>query len=114
MAKIQLYEKTIQGNRVRYIPWQERYRATLHLEDAELCTILSGMVTGVLMAAEDHYPPHARVRREIKKVEDALVSLAQAVGTVTEPSEKMMTLAIIGWNAAIQAMEEGLTVSAEA
>ena len=114
MEKLQLYEKTMQGGRVRYIPWQERYRATLHLEDAELCTILSGMVTGFLLAAEDHYPPHARVRREIKKVEDALVSLAQAVGTVTEPSEKMMTLAVMGWNAAIKAMEEGLTVVGEA
>lgn len=114
MVRTQLYEKTMKGGRVRYVPWQERYRATLHLEDAELCTILSGMVTGFLMAAEDHFPPHARVRREIKKLEDALVSLAQAVGTVSDPSEKMLTLGVMGWNAAIQAMEEWLKVSAKA
>ena len=53
-------------------------------------------------------------RRETKKLEDALVSLAQAVGTVTEPSEKMITPGVMGWNAAIQAMEQGLTVVGEA
>lgn len=102
MAKLQLYEKTMQWGRVRYVPWQERYRATLHLEDAELCTILSGMVTGFLMAAEDHFPPHARVRREIQTIEKSLRTIS--AGQDLDPS--MYPLAWGALNAALAFLED--------
>ena len=108
MAKIQLYEKSMQGNRVRYLPWNERYRTELHLEDAELCTILSGLVVGFLIQMQEHYPDHSRLARELEKTMAAVVSLAKTAGTVSEPSEKMLTVATMAWNAAVKAMEDGL------
>ncbi|MDY0037966.1 MAG: hypothetical protein RBS05_18805 [Zoogloea oleivorans] len=106
---MQLYRRIEQGKRVRYEPWTERYRGKLDLEDAELMTILSGLVVGLLIQVEEHYPAHSRLKREIVKVENAVVSMARAAGTVNEPSAKMVTIATLAWNSAIQAMEEALT-----
>lgn len=76
----QLYKKTTQGGRVRYVPHVEEVTRTIELTDAQALTAAGALGVTLLGLFERFIPPHKRIARKIKAVENAVLDLFQGTG----------------------------------
>lgn len=80
---MELYQKTQQGNRVRYLPYVPPAPKLPKVEDFTdegLITLGVSVGTIVLTQLEQFIPQHKRNHRKIKAVTDALLDLARGNG----------------------------------
>jgi hypothetical protein len=78
-----LYTKTTQGKRTRYIPYvppEPQPIKTDPLTDEGIITLGTSVGTIVLMQLEALIPAHKRNHRKVKAVTDALLDLARGNG----------------------------------
>ncbi len=103
---MQLYEKTMQGNRVRYVEYVPKPYPHPEIERSKMVTLLATLTMSMLMSVEDQLPKHARMAREIRNVENAVRNLARMVGKPLD--EELVNAGVDGWNSAIQTMQSRL------
>lgn len=73
------------------------------ISQEEMITLMATFVSAFLISIEEQLPYHKRYAREIRKVEDAVVSLAKLVA---KPLDKeLIDLGVRGWNAALTTMQ---------
>lgn len=76
------------------------------LTHSQLINLTVTLVACMLLSIEDLFPKHSRVKREIKKVEEAICNLARIH---TEPvDDHMINAGVAAWNAAMQELQEKL------
>ena len=74
------------------------------MTDRQLITLTTTIGTCVLVTLERTQPPHAKLARQIKKVEEALKDLACLTGNVLETEH--MTIGTEAWQAAMAVIQE--------
>lgn len=72
----------------------------------KLLSILCSFSISLLMSVENQMEPHSRRCREVKKVEEAIVSLARLQGV--KLSERDIEIGVNIWNAAIIKLQSEL------
>lgn len=73
----------------------------------KIITLLTTLTVSMLLSVEQQLPDHARAAREIKGVEQAVIRLARLNA---EPlDEALVNVGVGAWNAAIHAMQSGLS-----
>jgi hypothetical protein len=77
------------------------------IENKQIVTLLSALTISMLMSISEQMPPHATLARRIKGVEESIKSLAQLNGEPLDPD--LVEVGVGCWNAAIHAMQEGLS-----
>lgn len=104
-----LYRKTVtEKGRILYVPHVEADPRRLEIEQSQVVTLLSTMVMSMAMATKDQYPPHARVHRELQKLEEAVVNLTRLNKAPLEP--ELIDVGVAAWNAAIGTIQERLAI----
>lgn len=79
----------------------------VEIESEQVVTLLCTLSMSCLMSVSEQIPPKSALATRIRKVEDAIKSLAQLhAGT---PSETAILAGIAGWNAAILRIQEELS-----
>ena len=72
----QLYRKVMQGKRVRYVPHTEDEPITcIELTDEQAVTAAGALGVTLLGLFERFIPPHKRIARKIKAVENSILDL---------------------------------------
>jgi len=104
---IQLYERRETGRRVRYVPWAAKPGRLAVVEPAELVTLLSTIVVSMLINVEDQLPAHARLAREVRNVEEAVVRLARLNAAPLD--EGLIQVGVLAWNSAVEAIMAGMS-----
>lgn len=102
----QLYVKTMQGKRTRYIPQELKPYPHPEIPSDQMMTLLATLTLSMLMSVEDQLPPHARAAREIRNVETSVLNLARLVGKPLD--EDLVNAGVAGWNSALEAMQNRL------
>lgn len=107
-----LYEKVMIGKKTTYREYVEPVVVMPEIENNQIVTLLSAPTISMLMSVSEQLPPHATLARRIRGVEESIKALAQLNGDALDP--QLIVLGVGCWNAAIHAMQDGLTgVSAQ-
>ena len=104
---MQLYEKVMIGKRTTYRPYVAPDNNMHEIEHEQMVTLLATLTISMLMSIEAQLPPHARVAREIKNVEQAVVRLAKLNAKPLD--DVLVNIGCVAWNSAISTMQKGLT-----
>lgn len=106
---MQLYEKiTSPAGRVSYREYNPGAETIpdMQIESEEVITILTTLTISMFMAISDQLAPHAKLARETKLLEQAVLRYARIHGTKLDP--KYIEVGVEAWNAATTAMQSGL------
>ena len=103
---MELYTKTIQGKRVRYVPYVPPDNSNYEIEQQQMVTLLTTLTMSMLMSVEKQLPEHSRFAREVKNVETAIVKLAKLNAKPLDGT--LVNAGVVGWNAAIEGMQKAL------
>jgi hypothetical protein len=97
----QLYRKTMQGGRVRYIPVVEPEEEIIDykLSDEQSVTVAGTLGTTLLCIFERFLPPHKRVMRKIAAVEGAIYDLFES--NSKEINHEVSQWVVDCWNKAV-------------
>ena len=104
---MQLYEKVMVGKRTTYREHNPEIPKMQEIEQSQVVTLLTTLTISMLMTVEEQLPPHARVAREVKNVEAAVIRLAKLNAEPLEPH--LVEVGVLAWNSAIHAMQAGLS-----
>lgn len=104
---MELFVKEQKGKTVRYRPYVAPDNTMHEIEHEQMVTLLATLTISMLMSIEAQLPPHARVAREIKNVEQAVVRLAKLNAKPLD--EVLVNIGCVAWNSAISTMQRGLT-----
>jgi hypothetical protein len=107
---MQLYEKiTSPSGRVTYREYNPatEFISDKEIEQDQVITILCTLVISVMMSISGQLAPHSKLHREIRLVEQSVLRFAQLAGTKLEP--KFIEVGVMAWNAAIKAVQSGLS-----
>jgi len=102
-----LYERVMQGKKTTY---REHHPAPVimpELENSQVVTLLSALTISMLMSVSEQLPPHATLARRVRGVEESIKSLAQLNGAPLDSD--LVEVGVNCWNAAIHAMQDGLS-----
>jgi hypothetical protein len=81
-----LYKKEMKGKRVTYTPVVDDSQPTIiNLTDAQCLTAAGSLGLTLLCLFERHIPPHKRVAKKIKAVEQAILQLYHGTGEDIDP-----------------------------
>ena len=103
---MQLYVKEMKGKRTTYVPYVAPDNSMHEIEHEQMITLLTTLTISMLMSIEAQLPSHARVAREIKNVEQAVIKLAKLNAKPLD--DVLINIGCVAWNRAITSMQEGL------
>lgn len=101
---MQLYEKLPNG---RYKPHIPAPINMPEIEQKQIVTLLSALTISMLISVSEQLPPHATLARRIKGVEESVRMLAALNGEALDTD--LVEIGVGAWNAAIYAMQAGLS-----
>lgn len=104
----ELYTKVQQGNRVRYVPLQEKAPPLPppDFTDEEIITLGVSVGAMILIQLEQNIPEHKRNRRKVKAVTDALMNLAHGNGKPIDT--ELIDYWTEVWNTTMKRFQSGL------
>ncbi len=103
----QLYTREVTSSgRTTYKPVTTEPPTDYHVESEQVTTLLSTLVISMLMSIETQLPPHAKIAREVKLLEAAVLRFAQL--NKTKLDDPLIAVGIETWAAALMAMQTGL------
>lgn len=104
---MQLYEKVITGKRTSYKPFTPPQILVDDVDQSEMITLLTSLTISTLMTVEKQFPHHARLPREIKNVEGAIVRLAKLNASPLD--DYLVKVGVTAWNDAIKSIQSSLS-----
>lgn len=105
----QYYTRHQTGKRTTYKPVATDTPPVLpdyEIEAEQVTTLLSTLVISMLMSIEQQLPAHAKIAREVKLLEAAVLRFASINGAKVEAD--LVDVGVLAWGAALQAMQDGL------
>lgn len=101
----QLYERIEKGKQVRYVPYTPPVLMA-EIDNQQLVTLMSTLVITLLVKVSEQLPEHARIAREVKRVEEDVVRLAKL--NAAPLSEEVIEVGVKMWHSAVETMQREL------
>lgn len=100
----QLYKKVMVGKRTTYQPVVADEPTIVALTDKQCISAAGALGVTLLALFERHFPPHKRVARKIKAVEEAIIDLYTGNGEALD--DEIATHFCIAWDETMRRMAE--------
>lgn len=103
-----LYEKVVsKGGKVSYVEHQEKGMGLQDINDDTLFLILATFVVGMLEHGASLYPQMSRKKRELQKLQSALVDCVKVTDLEVTPDK--IDICVSMWNASIREAQKRLS-----